>query len=417
MSLLQLDLPEKELENNSLCRELINLISMELPSMIKGTQKSPATLKRNITTDLAKQIVTEGATEEICNKLGIPFDWTLRCEDSVHKGHDKTAESLKSRLEYLLTPVGKSKADKSKKVNQKARGGGEKIHFERKMGQFATYGSGNHFGEANIVHVADNPLAQMTANIFKLIDGCVSVLSHCGSRGFGYELAQNQFKTLLEKFNTWSIPLPGDDKQMVYAPLHTLEANAYLDDMALGANFSTMNHLLINSVLLECFQKVIPGVKGHLVYYISHNIAREEVINNKLVWVHRKGATRAWPAGHHGLKDTPFYDTGHPILLPGDPLSGSKVMVAKEGAKLSCYSINHGAGRAMGRNEAKRQLEQKDVDSSFKESNVLTNRRQYPVDEAPAAYKDFKEVTDTVEKAGLATTVADLKARFVIKGS
>jgi tRNA-splicing ligase RtcB (3'-phosphate/5'-hydroxy nucleic acid ligase) len=131
--------------------------------------------------------------------------------------------------------------------------------------------------------------------------------------------------------------------------------------------------------------------------------------------VHRKGATRAFPAGHHALIDTPFAKTGHPILLPGNPRDGSVVMVAEAGAELSCYSVNHGAGRAMGRKAAARALDQKKIDAEFAKCDILSNCREYPIDEAPAAYKDFAEVLRSVETAGLARTVAKLKARFVIK--
>ncbi len=115
------------------------------------------------------------------------------------------------------------------------------------------------------------------------------------------------------------------------------------------------------------------------------------------------------------MKGTPFAETGHPILLPGNPQAGSVVMVADPGAQKSCYSVNHGAGRQMGRKAAIRALDQKSVDQSFADSDILTNCRQYPKDEAPAAYKDFNEVLRSVTTAGLATEVARLKARFVIK--
>jgi len=140
-------------------------------------------------------------------------------------------------------------------------------------------------------------------------------------------LAQNQFRTLQQKFEAWGTPLPGGDRELVYAPLGTPEADDYLDDMALGANFATVNHLLINALVLEAFQQVFPGVHGQLVYFISHNIARKEIVDDRECWVHRKGATRAFPAGHHALKGTAFADTGHPILLPGNPRAGSVVMV------------------------------------------------------------------------------------------
>jgi tRNA-splicing ligase RtcB len=243
----------------------------------------------------------------------------------------------------------------------------------------------------------------------------VAFLSHCGSRGIGHLLAAGQFKALQRKFSDWDIPLPGSDRELVYAPLGTPEADAYLDDMALGANFATVNHLLINALVLEAFQEVIPGAAGRLVYFISHNIARREIVDGKPAWVHRKGATRAFPAGHPGLKDTPYATTGHPILLPGNPQAGSCVMVADEGAKLSCYSVNHGAGRALGRKRAIRELDQRSVDESFATADILTTCRNYPRDEAPAAYKDFDEGLRSVKAAGLASEVARLRARFVIK--
>jgi tRNA-splicing ligase RtcB len=107
------------------------------------------------------------------------------------------------------------------------------------------------------------------------------------------------------------------------------------------------------------------------VYFISHNIAREEIVGNKPQWVHRKGATRAFPGGHHALKGTPFADTGHPILLPGNPRDGSVVMAALPGAVKSCYSVNHGAGRQMGRKAAFRALDQAEVDSDFEAQGTM----------------------------------------------
>jgi tRNA-splicing ligase RtcB (3'-phosphate/5'-hydroxy nucleic acid ligase) len=294
-------------------------------------------------------------------------------------------------------------------------------NFVEKIAQLGSYGGGNHFGECEVVRVLDNDRARRAAEVFGLRDGCVGFLSHCGSRGFGHALASGQFRALQKKFAAWNIPLPGDDKELVYAPLGTPEADAYLDDLALGANFATLNHLLINALVLEAFQEIIPGVKGSLVYFISHNIAQKELLPDGHGgfagegWVHRKGATRAFPAGHPSLKGTPFAETGHPILLPGNPCAGSVIMAADPGAEKSAYSVNHGAGRCMGRKAADRALDQKTVDDEFLARDILSNCRLYPKDEAPAAYKDFDAVLDSVKTAGLATEVARLKARFVIK--
>ncbi|MEX0776917.1 MAG: RtcB family protein [Phycisphaeraceae bacterium] len=395
MSLLQLDAPAGAVNDRQTRRAVIDAILERTPTGAGQGQRS-AKKSRKVDSKLGTLAVTHGAAPEVCAALGIPEHWAGRCEDAFHFGHDGKVDSLESRLDQMLAgPVLRN--------------------FDDKMRQLGSYGGGNHFGECEIVTVADNDRARKAAEVFGLRDGHVAFLSHCGSRGFGNILASHQFKALQAHFDNWSIPLPGNDRELVYAPLGTPEADAYLDDLALGANFATVNHLLINALVLEAFQQVLPGVKGDLVYFISHNVARPEVVDGHPAWVHRKGATRAFPAGHFSLRDTPFYETGHPILLPGNPRDGSVVMVADEGALKSCYSVNHGAGRCMGRKAAARALDQATVDAELEADDILHNGRKYPIDEAPAAYKDFNEVLRSVKEAGLASEVARLKARFVIK--
>lgn len=397
MSLLQFDLPESELKDKKLRRALINAILERTPTGA-GRGQRVAPKSRRVDRELGERAVVEGASAGVLADLGVPVEWAARCEDSFHVGHDGTADALRARLERFYQSKGSPRE-----------------LFHDKVKQLGSYGGGNHFGECEITRIADRPSARATAEVFGLTDGHVSFLSHCGSRGLGNLLAQGQFKDLEKKFRDWSIPFPAGDKQLVYAPLGTLEANAYLDDMAIGANFATVNHLLINALVLEAFREVLPGCNGQLVYFISHNIAREEIVNGKKAWVHRKGATRAIPGGHFSLAGTRFAESGHPILLPGNPRDGSVVMVAQGGAERTCWSVNHGAGRAMGRKHAARTLDQKSIDADFDTSDILTNCRNYPIDEAPDAYKNFPEVLRSVEAAGLAQTVAKLQARFVIK--
>lgn len=393
MSLLQTTLPSDAINDKGTRRALIQAICARTPTGAgRGQRQAPKSRHTNV--QLGKRVLVEGASKYVCAELGIPFEWTARCEDSSHVGPNGTQSELADRLDRLQPAI---------------------FGFEEKIGQLGSYGGGNHFGECEVVRVVDNARARTTADVFGLRDNSVAFLSHCGSRGIGHRLATNQFKALQGKFSNWNIPLPGSDRELVYAPLGTLEADAYLCDMGLGANFATVNHLLINALILEAFQEVIPGVEGSLVYFISHNIARKEVINNKNVWVHRKGATRAYPAGHFSLRGTPFASTGHPILLPGNPQAGSVVMAADEGATKSCYSVNHGAGRRLGRMAAKQSLDQAEIDRSFADADILTNCRQYPTDEAPGAYKDFEAVLQSVKQAGLASEIARLQARFVIK--
>ena len=397
MSLLQLDLDDEAIDDKRVRRALIQAICDRTPT---GAGKGSRSVKkgRDIDLELGKKATTQGASKEVCEALGIPPEWADRCEDSAHFGHDGCVSTLEDRLAKMLRE-------------------GYHDRFLGKAQQLGSYGGGNHFGEAEKVTIGESPEAQRAAEAFGLKDGKVAFLSHCGSRGLGNDLAQRQFKALEAHFEKWNIPYPAGDKKLVYAPLGTPEGNAYLNDMALGANFATVNHLLINQLVLEAFQEVFPGTKGELVYFISHNIAREEIVNGIPQWVHRKGATRAFPGGHHALKETPFYETGHPILLPGNPRDGSVVMAALPGAEKSCYSVNHGAGRSLGRKAAARTLDQKVVDTELDEHDILFNGRQYPIDEAPDAYKDFNEVLKSVEQAELAHQVAHLAARFVIKDS
>jgi tRNA-splicing ligase RtcB len=396
MSLLQMNVPADAVADVATRRALIEAIGERLPT---GAGKGQRSVKksRRVNVELGKRLVVEGASAAVCDALGIPREWADRCEDSFHVGHDDTPDALAKRLEWLLRHPAFQ-------------------NFGAKMEQLGSYGGGNHFGECEVVDVIeDQKRRDSVAEPFGLQHDHVAFLSHCGSRGFGHNLADGQFKTLQRKFEQWGTALPAGDKQLVYAPLGTPEADAYLDDMALGANFATVNHMLINALVLEAFQQVLPGTTGTLVYFISHNIARREVIENRPAWVHRKGATRAFPANHHALKGTPFEQTGHPILLPGNPREGSMVMVAEAGAERSAFSVNHGAGRRLGRKAAARALDQATVDADLKKHDILSNCRQYPIDEAPDAYKDFKEVLRSVELAGLARPVAKLNARFVIK--
>lgn len=397
MSLLQTDLPAEVVKEREIRRQILDSIAARIPTGAGKGQRSVLKAKR-ITPEVGKELLVEGASATVCRKLGIDESWAAHCEDSVHVGADGGQDSVAMRLDELLER-------------------GILPAFERQMEQLGSYGGGNHFGEANVVAVKKNERAQEIAQHFGLQDGKIAFLSHCGSRGFGHTLASNQFRHLQQKFSQQNIALPGNDKELVFAELGTRDADDYLNDMALGSNFATLNHLLINALVLEAFQEVVPGCKGHLVYFISHNIARKEQVNGKDAWVHRKGATRAFPAGHPALKGSTYEMTGHPILLPGNPIAGSAIMVAETGAHKSCFSVNHGAGRAMGRRAAARALNQKAVDQQFADSDVLSNCRFYPIDEAPAAYKDFSEVLNSVEKAGLATTIAKLQARFVLKDS
>jgi tRNA-splicing ligase RtcB (3'-phosphate/5'-hydroxy nucleic acid ligase) len=396
MSLLQLDLPGEAIADRRIRRELIKAIVSRTPTGA-GNDQGSVKKSRAVDESLGFRVATEGASGGVLKKLGIPKAWAERCEDASHTGIDGSVDSLMARLEFL------------------GRDRDSRDRLFRKYRQLGSYGGGNHFGEAEVVQVGESDEARTTAASFGLKDGHVAFLSHCGSRGLGHDLAMGQFRAMQSSFKKTGQDFPGGDPELVHAEVNSHEGQQYLIDMAMGANFATVNHLLINSLVLEAFQEVIPGVRGDLVYFISHNIVRQEPMDGQIQWVHRKGATRALPAGHVQLVGTPFESVGHPILLPGNPRDGSSVMVALPGAEKAAYSVNHGAGRALSRTKAKKMLNQSAIDQSMETHDIMTNCRTYPKDEAPDAYKDFGQVMQSVKEAGLAREVARLKARFVIK--
>lgn len=396
MSYLQTNLSSEVVRERPIRRQLIDAIVARIPS---GASNRFAPKGRGqLSRELRRRIIIEGPSAGVLQDLGVPLAWAARCE--LAASNDAQRAALADRwLEHERTDF-------------------KQDYLLSKVNQIGSYGAGNHFGEAQITQIVD----QAVGAAFGLRDGCVGFLSHCGSRGFGYRLAEKHFKGLAAHFAKWHIPLPGGDKELVYAPVESPEGQAYLLDMALGANMATVNHLLLNQLVSEAFAEVFGAAfQADFVYHISHNIGRHEMWKDmggsvwKRGYVWRKGATRSMPGNHPSLARTCYEGIGHPILLPGDPVSGSRIMVGRPGAAKSAFSINHGAGRAMGRKEAKRQLTRAVVNETMERGDVLFNSRDYPVDEAPQAYKDFNEVCGAVEKADLASTVANLRAIFVIK--
>lgn len=373
MSYLQTDVPAAAIKDKRVRRALIDAITARIPTGM-GNRLAPKG-RGEFKEETLRSAAVWGRLSEELKEIGIPEEWGARCDFTSITN----LEDLEERLAVL-------KSENSKAIP--------------KMAQLGSYGGGNHFGECQITHVS--PWQEDSAKAFGLLDGHVGFLNHCGSRGFGYTLSAHHFKAFQKHFEDWSMAFPGGDKELVYAPVGTDLAYSYVVDMELAANFATVNHLLICQLVSEAFREIFGNVDTKLVYHISHNIGTREPIEGELRWIWRKGATKA-------------SRNGHPILLPGNPQAGSRIMTASNGAIKTAHSINHGAGRRLGRKEAKRTLNQTTVDEQLLQADILSNCRSYPIDEAPAAYKDFNEVCSAVEQADLAKTVATLQARFVIK--
>ena len=261
-----------------------------------------------------------------------------------------------------------------------------------KWNQLGSLGGGNHFCELQV----DD-------------EDRVWVMIHTGSRGFGYRTAENYFE-----IGAAALGLARGQKDLVWFDAESKLGRAYWNHHNMAANFAIVNRLLIGSVVCRALEDVFGGT-AEIFYEISHNLIQEEGGAGR--FVHRKGATRAFPKGHPALKGSRWEETGHPILIPGSMQTGSAILYAEEGASKSIYSVNHGSGRLMSRSAARRQLDQKRVNQEMQRQDILINTRDVPIDESGPCYKDLNQVLGVVETAGLAKVVKRLRPVACIKGN
>jgi tRNA-splicing ligase RtcB len=268
---------------------------------------------------------------------------------------------------------------------------------ERGLDQLGSLGGGNHFIELQ--------RCENTRTLF--------VQVHTGSRGFGHGLATNYFEMAREER-----PADVTDIDLGYFMPESKHHGEYLNAVAAGGNFAILNRLVIFEQIADAFRRVFKE-DLELVYEISHNLVQaEDHPEFGEVWVHRKGATRAFPGGHPALAGTIWQDTGHPVLIPGSNRDFSYILMPEAGAVKSAYSVNHGAGRRMSRGEAMRQLDQRKVDEQYRRDDILVNLDgRVPLDESAACYKSSEEVVAAVVAAGLARVEHKLWPVASIKGN
>ncbi len=274
---------------------------------------------------------------------------------------------------------------------------GGKGRPERGQHQLGSLGGGNHFIELQ--------REEDTHNLF--------VQVHTGSRGFGHGLATNYFEMAREER-----PAAIKDIDLGYFMPESKHYEDYLNAVAAGGNYAILNRLVIYEALAEAFEEVFNSPL-ELIYEISHNLVqREEHPEFGSCWVHRKGATRAFPAGHAALQGTMWEATGHPVLIPGSNKDWSFVLRPAAGAVKSGYSVNHGAGRRLSRGEAMRRLSQEKIDKEYAAAGILVNVDGHvPLDEAAPCYKSSEEVVAAVVGAGLATIEHRLYPLASLKGT
>jgi len=337
-------------------------------------------------------------------------------DEVMTKGSRWAVEKGYGLLEDIIATEesGCMKGARADKVSAKAK--------KRGLPQLGTLGSGNHFLEVAVVDELYDRDAAKAMGIDDL--GQVLVLIHTGSRGFGHQICSDYVELLGQAVKKYGINLP--DRQLACAPIDSPEGQDYLAAMSCAANYAWTNRQFILHWARESFVKVFGKSQAELgmrqIYDVCHNIAKIEKYNiegkPEKLCVHRKGATRAFPAGHPDVPDA-YRAIGQPVLIPGDMGRYSYVALGTEAAMAETFgSTCHGAGRLKSRGAAKRSLRGTDVARSLAAKGITVKARSMAslAEEAPQAYKDVSEVVEITHKAGISRKVARTKPIGVIKG-
>jgi tRNA-splicing ligase RtcB len=284
-----------------------------------------------------------------------------------------------------------------------------------------TLGAGNHFIE---VEVVDEVFDEHAAQVMGLSLGCLTVLIHCGSRGFGHQICTDFVRSFQGAVKKYEIRLP--DRELVCAPLDSPEGRSYESSMRAAANYAFANRQVLAHYARQAFAEVLRGRAQrphlHQVYDIAHNMGKTEEHEidgvRRRVCVHRKGATRAFGPGFAGLPPE-YRPIGQPVLVPGSMGTASWVLLGTEQSMLrSLGSCCHGAGRTMSRRRAKRTVRGTELLGELEARGIRVRAGSMPglAEEAPQAYKDVDQVVEAVTGAGIARKVARLRPVAVIKG-
>ncbi len=287
----------------------------------------------------------------------------------------------------------------------------------RQRNEMGTLGSGNHYLEVQKVETIYDEDA---GNAFNLNEGDVVVSIHCGSRGLGHQIGTEFLRSMAVSAAEHDIKLP--DRELACAPIKSTIGQNYLGAMRAGINCALANRQIITHLTRQAFAHVIPDVELSLLYDVSHNTCKEETHNiqgkERRLFVHRKGATRAFGPGHPDIPEE-FRRIGQPVLIGGSMGTASYILAGtKESEQRAFSSACHGAGRAMSRHKAKKQWQGRQlIDELATEGIIIRSPSLRGVaEEAPGAYKDVSAVVDSADMAGLARKVARLKPLICIKG-
>ena len=287
---------------------------------------------------------------------------------------------------------------------------------ERGSGQLGTMGSGNHFVEAQRV---ERVLDAAASEGFGLAEGQVTMLIHSGSRGLGHQVCTDYVKRMDTAMARYKIVLP--DRELACAPLSSPEGRDYMAAMACAANYAWANRQAIAHRVREAVRSALGATIAEgtrQIYDVAHNVAKLESYEGREVCVHRKGATRAFPAGSAEIPAA-YRAIGQPVFIPGSMGTSSFVLRGMPGSiERSFGSACHGAGRRMSRTGARRKITGAELRRELEAEGIVVRcpSQRGLAEEAPFAYKDVERVVRVVQRAGLAAPVAQLRPLGVVKG-
>ncbi len=293
--------------------------------------------------------------------------------------------------------------------------------IQRGHNQLGTLGAGNHFIE---IQQVEDIFDSEVAKAFGLKKGQITIMVHTGSRGLGYQVCDDNLDRMVRAMHRYQIVIP--DKQLACTPVNSPEGKQYLTAMAASANYAWTNRQIILHWIRESFEQVLgesaEKLGMHMIYDVAHNIAKfeEHTVDGKqkIVLVHRKGATRAFAAGHPDLPEK-YRDVGQPVLIPGDMGTASYVLVGTQKAMEESFgSTCHGAGRIMSRHAAIKATQGRSIQRELENRGIIVRSRGKKTldEEMPEAYKDINKVVEIVHGAGLSRKVVKMKPLGVIKG-
>jgi tRNA-splicing ligase RtcB len=288
---------------------------------------------------------------------------------------------------------------------------------KRQRDEMGTLGSGNHYlevQEVTAVYDAD------TAAVFGLAQGDILVMIHCGSRGLGHQIGTDYLKRMAIAAAGYGITLP--DRELACAPINSDVGEEYLGAMRAAINCALANRQILTHLVRQVFRELLPQARLPLLYDVSHNTCKveEHRVDGGLrkLYVHRKGATRAFGPGHPDLPE-PLRAAGQPVLIGGSMGTGSYVLAGTKASEARSFSSAcHGAGRAMSRHQALRTWKGRQVIDELAGRGILIRSPsgRGVAEEAPGAYKDVAAVVDAADAAGLARKVARVEPLVCIKG-